>query len=325
MTYLFALPLLFAQAAPAAPDVDTVPPPAAEQQVAPAEPAGDAAGTAATSTENNLADAEPAEASEDEADAGIGFWDKLEEISNSGALGLMRRGGIFMVPILMLGIIALGVIIERYRSLKMLQTDSTALRAEVRDLLQQDRVEEALARCETEQGPVAAVLGTGLRKYLVLKRLGYDTARIEEQVVKAMDDYGIHIVAALEKHMPVLATVANAAPTLGFLGTVAGMVVSFDNIVAERQAGQGDVLTAAAGGISVALLTTAFGLIVGMPAFIAFNYYNGVINRFTLEVEESATELIESVTLQETLAQRNGSVPKKHPAPEHPEEVPAEV
>ena len=84
-----------------------------------------------------------------------------------------------------------------------------------------------------EQGPVPAILGAGLRKYLVARRLGYDPAKIEEQVVKGMDDYCVHIVAAMEKHLPVLATVSSAAPMLGFLGTVQGMVISFEDIVGQ--------------------------------------------------------------------------------------------
>jgi len=74
------------------------------------------------------------------------------------------------------------------------------------------------------------------------------------------------------------------------------MVVSFDDIVMSL--GKTNIVEAAAAGIKVSLLTTVLGLIVGIPAFTAFNYFTSVINRFVLEVEESASELIESVTLQ---------------------------
>jgi len=201
----------------------------------------------------------------------------------------------------LMGVIAAGVIIERYRSLKMLSTDSGELRRRVQELLNADDVEEALQVCNGEQGPVPAILSSGLRKYLVLRRLNYNAGRIEEQVVKAMDDYAVHVVAALERHLPVLATVSSVAPMLGFLGTVAGMITSFQDIVAQM--GETNIVMAAAGGISQALLTTCFGLIVGIPAFIAFNYFTSVINRFVLEVEESATELIETVTLQIALGE----------------------
>jgi len=129
-----------------------------------------------------------------------------------------------------------------------------------------------------------------------------------------MDDYSSHIVAALERHLPILATVSSVAPMLGFLGTVHGMIIAFDDIVAKM--GETNIVEAAAGGISVALLTTCFGLIVGIPAFMAFNYFTSVINRFVLQVEESATDLIETVTLQ--MALRRKIVPRppvKHPQP----------
>ncbi len=226
----------------------------------------------------------------------------LYDLFHTGAMKYMLDGGVFMWPILFLGVLALGVIIERFRALLMLNTRAESLRAEVRELLERDQVEEALNRCDREQGPVPAILGAGLRKYLVAKRLGYDAAKIEEQVIKGMDDYSIHIVAAMEKHLPILATVASAAPMFGFLGTVAGMVTSFDDIV--KTMGQVNIVEAAASGIMVSLLTTVLGLIVGIPAYMMFNYFTSVINTFVLDVEESAAELIESVTLQLALSQK---------------------
>jgi biopolymer transport protein ExbB len=166
-------------------------------------------------------------------------------------------------------------------------------------------VEDALNLCDREQGPVPAILAAGLRKYLLARRLGYDAAKIEEQVVKGMDDYSIHIVAAMERHLPILATVSSAAPMIGFLGTVQGMVLSFADIVAKM--GETNIVQAAADGIMVSLLTTVLGLIVGIPAFIAFNYFTSAINQFVLDVEESASELIETVTMQLAFAAKEGN------------------
>lgn len=229
----------------------------------------------------------------------------LDDISQSGPLGLIRKGGLFMWPILILGVLAAGVIIERFRSLRLLDSDSAELRRQVGALLQQDRVEEAFQLCDNSQGPVPAVLACGLRKYLVLRKLNYDAARTEKQVVDAMEDHSVHIVAALERHLPILATISSVAPMLGFLGTVAGMITSFDDIKAMFDgdgSGGTNIVQAAASGISVALITTCFGLIIGIPAFIAYNYFTGIINRFVLDVEESTTELIEGVTLQLAIA-----------------------
>jgi biopolymer transport protein ExbB len=218
---------------------------------------------------------------------------------DTGALKLLLEGGIFMWPLLALLILAIAVIIERYRSLKLLETDANELREQVVNLLSEDKVEESLELCDAARGPVPAVLSSGLRKYLVLRRLNYDQAQMEQQVIKSMENNGVNIVAALEKHLPILATIASVAPMLGFLGTVQGMIVAFGDI--EANIGTQNIVQAAASGIRVALLTTAFGLIVGIPAYMAFNYFTGVINDFVLQVESSAAELIEVVTLRLTL------------------------
>ncbi len=269
------------------------------------------AGTNGVSTNSTGTNASPAEVNPGQnADTGgevtgeeISEPSAISDFFDSGAIGLLIDGGFFMWPILIMAILALAVIIERWRSLKMLDTDIESLRQAVLEDLTNDRIEDALARCDKERGPVAAVLSNGLRKYLVLSRLNYDPARLEEQVVKSMESYGVHIVAALERHLPVLAIVSSVAPMLGFLGTVQGMIVAFHNIVEMDKSGGGNIIQAAAAGIEVALLTTCFGLIVGIPAFMAFNYFSSVINGFVLDVEESAAELMEAVTLQLTLNQ----------------------
>ena len=237
-----------------------------------------------TTSESSQTSTEPTEAKEVKtAEVPAQSSEDDVHILRSGVIGLLLRGGFFMWPILIMGIVASGVIIERYRSLKMLTTDSGRVRVQVKELLHADSVEKAIKLCDRAKGP-------------------------------AMDDYSSHIVAALERHLPILATVSSVAPMLGFLGTVHGMIIAFDDIVAKM--GETNIVEAAAGGISVALLTTCFGLIVGIPAFMAFNYFTSVINRFVLQVEESATDLIETVTLQMALRRRRPPTPPvKHPQP----------
>jgi biopolymer transport protein ExbB len=214
----------------------------------------------------------------------------------TGALGYMIDGGIFMWPILVLAVIALGVSIERYRSLNMLTVDNQALRDQVLELLHANRGEDALELCSRSRGPVPAILTVGLRKFLLLKRLNYDPGKIQEQVAKAMDDYGVHIVAALEKHLPMLATISSVAPMLGSVGTVVGMVVLFNDLGAMSSSDP--IVQIAAAGIKIKLLVTVWGLLVGIPAYVAFNYFTNVIDRYVLQVEETATELFEAVTMR---------------------------
>ncbi len=286
------------------PDLPVPPAGVKKEDAKPGEvpPAGDAAKSAGGNEPAKNGDSATAE---EVAPPVRTFAMMLDEITNTGALGDMRKGGFFMWPILLLGIVALGVIIERSRALLMLTAKDPVLRAKVQNLLQEDRAEEALAICEREKGPVPAILGAGLRKYVFLKKLNYDSGQISEQVSKAMEDYAVHVVAALEKHLPVLATVASAAPMIGFLGTVSGMVQSFRDIVAQM--GEKNIVEAAAAGIEISLLTTVLGLLVGIPAFIGFNYFTSVTNTFVLDVEESSAELIETVTLQMALADKQSS------------------
>jgi len=221
---------------------------------------------------------------------------KVPDFWHTGALGYMIDGGVFMWPILFMAILGAGVIIERFRSLRLIATDGALLRMNVIDLLHADRVEEAIALCAQSRGPVPAILAAGLHRYELLRKLNYDPARIEEQVVKAMDDYGVHITAALERHLPVLATIANVAPMVGSVGTVVGMVVLFQGIVDKF--GTENILIAAASGIKLKLIVTVWGLLVGIPAYIFYNYFTTVVNRYILESEETASQLVEALTLR---------------------------
>ena len=224
---------------------------------------------------------------------------------DSGVMYYMIQGGYFMWPILLMAVVALAVVIERYRSLRMLTTDNLALREEVLELMHAGRVEEALDLCNKARGPEAAILSVGLRKFLLLQRLNYDAGKIDEHVDKAMDDYGVHIVAALERHLPILATIASVAPMVGSVGTVVGMVVLFQGITAPGATGT--IIERAAHGIQLKLIVTVWGLLVGIPAYVAFNYFTTVIHRYVLQVEETATELIEAVTLRLAQAPKNNN------------------
>ena len=140
--------------------IDTTPP----EDVTPveAEPEEGAAGEQESETAPAGSDQEDDQAddtaeSEQEEDAEKGFFE-------SGAIGLLRDGGLFMWPLVLMAILAAGVIIERYRSLKMVNTSDVEVKARVQELLREDKIEEALDECESRQGPIPAVLCSGLRK-----------------------------------------------------------------------------------------------------------------------------------------------------------------
>jgi len=218
------------------------------------------------------------------------------DLLHSGALKYMLDGGVFMWPIMFMAILGVGVVIERFRSLRMLSIDGQALRTEVFQLLQDDRVEDAIAVCVQSRGPVPAILAVGLHRYDVLRRLNYNPELTQQQVSKAMQDYSGHITAALEKNLPILATIANVAPMVGSVGTVVGMVVLFQDIVTSY--GTTNIIIAAAAGIKLKLIVTVWGLSVGIPAYVFYNYFTSVVNRHILEAEQTASQLIEAITIK---------------------------
>ena len=217
------------------------------------------------------------------------FW-------HTGAMGYMIDGGPFMWPILVMAILGVAVVIERFRSLRLIAVDAHSLRTQVLKLLHDDQVDEAIALCACLRGPVPAILAVGLHRYELVRRLNYDPARIEEQVVQAMDDYGVHVTAALEKNLAILSTIATVAPMVGSLGTVVGMVVMFQDVV--NKFGLENIIILAAKGIKMKLIVTVWGLMVGIPAYIFFNYFTAVVNRYILEAEETATQLIEALAFR---------------------------
>ena len=229
----------------------------------------------------------------------------------AGAMGYMIDGGPFMWPILLLAVIAAGVVIERFRALRLIAIDAEALRRQVLDLLHQDKVEEAVALCARSHGPVPAMLAVGIHRYRLLRRLNYDPAKIEEQVEKAMEDHSAHITAALEKNLSILSTVGTVAPMIGSLGTVVGMVLMFQGIATMRA--DQNIIQVAAAGIQVKLIVTVWGLMVGIPAYMFFNYFSGVVNKHILDAEETATELVEALILQ--LAPGSGESAPATPPP----------
>lgn len=208
-------------------------------------------------------------------------------------LEYLLDGGPLMIPLLGVSALVLAVIIDRARAFRMASVDTTELRQRVIDMVQKDKLDEAIAECEQSQGPVASILLAGLRKYKMLKTHGWNVADIEGNVIRTMDDYAPHVLDALEKRLNLLSLSAGIAPLLGFTGTVTGMIAAFGAMAAASGLEGADV----AGGISQALITTAAGLLIAIPAVIFHNIYSRRIDRFILDIEETATELIDVVTL----------------------------
>jgi len=196
-------------------------------------------------------------------------------------LELFTKGGTFMWPLLIMLFFGLVVAFERFYTLSKAHINSKDFFAQIQEALKQEGPEAAAEVCANTRGPVASVLHAGL---LRLDR-GLD------HVEKAISESGAVEMAFLEKGMVWLSTVANIAPLLGFLGTVSGMINSFEAIAAA-----GDVEPSiVAGGISEALITTAGGLVIAIPIQAFHNYFVSKIDKIIIDMQEASTQFVEEL------------------------------
>jgi biopolymer transport protein ExbB len=193
---------------------------------------------------------------------------------------LLAQGGVLMIPLFLLSLLAIFVIAERWRSLNNSRIEIDGfLRTIERMLMDGDR-ERALTYCDGIDKPLARILQAGIR------RLGRPIRDIEDSIRNA----GKKEIYHLEKRMNWLATIAGVAPLVGFTGTVTGMIEAFMDI----QSLQGNVNPSVlAGGIWEALITTATGLIVGIIAYGFYNFLLGKINRMVHELENASADFID--------------------------------
>lgn len=195
---------------------------------------------------------------------------------------IFLKGGILMWPILLCSIIGLAVIIDRYIIIRKARINVPAFMVRIRGFIKKKDISGAVSYCMEEKSPIANVVRKGLKKY----RLGH--ARVKESIENA----GSQEVGKLEKGLPVLATISGIAPLLGFLGTVTGMITAFMRIEdLQGSANPSDL----AGGIWEALITTAFGLIVGIPALAFYNYLVSAVKKLVGEIELVANDVVDVV------------------------------
>ena len=195
-------------------------------------------------------------------------------------------GGTFMWPILVALVFGLIFTLERIYSLMMSRIDSKTFFDDITKVIDNDGAEAALELCEQTQGPVSAIFHAGL------SRLHRGLAEVE----KAIQNAGAIEMAFLEKNMIWLNAVITIAPMLGFTGTVIGMISAFDAIKAANDISPAVV----AGGISQALLTTAFGLVVAMIIQTFQNLFVSRIDKLVLEMEEQSVKIMDHLYEAET-------------------------
>ena len=189
--------------------------------------------------------------------------------------------GFMRWPLALCLILGILVIIWKFLDLSTKSARTKRILKEVDELLTQKRIKEALELTRDTNAPAANILYAGLERH----EEGTD------RVMKAIENQGLIEMSKLEKGLVILATLTNVAPLLGFLGTVIGMIIAFQSIEA---AGEVEA-TLVAGGIKVALLTTAAGLIIAIPVSIGHNYFVSKIDALVIDMEESAQKMVDTL------------------------------
>lgn len=197
------------------------------------------------------------------------------------AIDLWVAGGWMMWPIGLSALIALFVIVWKLYDLSTKAARTRKFLRQADELIAQRRIADALALARESDTPAGRILAAGLERH----------AEGTERVTKAIENVGLIEMAGLEAGLVWLATVSNVAPLMGFLGTVIGMIQAFTAIEA---AGEVEA-TLVAGGIKVALITTAAGLVIAIPVNIMHNYFVTRIDRLVLDMEESAQKMVDTI------------------------------
>lgn len=203
----------------------------------------------------------------------------VTELLGSQVFEIVKSGGWMMLPIILCSIAAMAIIVERFWSLQKNKILPPELVAQVWKLSRDKKLDEITLRRLKTSSPLGCVLAAGLAN----RKHG------REVMKECIEEAGRQVVHDLDRFLNTLGTIASIAPLLGLLGTVIGMIEVFSAIVAHG-VGNPAVL---AGGISVALITTAAGLIVAIPSLAFYRYFERLVDEYVVNMEEEALKLVE--------------------------------
>lgn len=196
-------------------------------------------------------------------------------------LELIKAGGWVMVPILLLAVIAMAIIIERFWSLRRKEVLPPGLGDEVRDWARGRQLDPKHIDVLRRNSPLGEILAAALDMRF----------RPRELIKERVEDVGRHVMHQMERFMNTLGTIASVGPLLGLLGTVFGMIQMFLKILTT---GVGDV-NQLAGGIGQALISTAGGLCLAIPAVMFHRYFRGRIAEYVVDMEKQAMALLDTI------------------------------
>jgi biopolymer transport protein ExbB len=194
---------------------------------------------------------------------------------------IVTAGGIVMVPIILCSILAVAITLERLWTLREQRVVPTELTDKVWQWVENRALSDKQVLALQQHSPLGSVLAAGLAT----------RHRDRSVMVQAIEDAGRHVAHDLERYLNTLGTIAAASPLLGLLGTVTGMIRTFKAITV---AGIGNP-TAMAGGIAEALITTAAGLLVAIPALFAYRYLRGRVDALVIQMEKESIKLVQAI------------------------------
>jgi biopolymer transport protein ExbB len=192
------------------------------------------------------------------------------------------KGGIIMIPLAVLSILGVAVTIEKFINLRFSRVIQREIVNCIESIREPGDIPMSIKLCERYSSPFAAIIRSGLEAF---------GAPVHE-VRQIMEDTGRREVKRLERYLVVLETVAAASPLLGLLGTVLGMIKVF-SVISIAGVGQAGLLS---GGIAEALITTAFGLSIGIPALIAYNFLDSRVDNLVIKIDSYAHFLLKRLS-----------------------------
>ena len=194
---------------------------------------------------------------------------------------IVKAGGIVMVPLILSSIIAAAIFLERLWTLQRRRVLPAELTDKVWKWVEQGQIQDKHIAALQQNSPLGKILAAGLA----------NRSRERNIMKESIEDTGRHVVHELERFLNALGTIASISPLMGLLGTVLGMIRTFNSL---NQGGAGNP-AALAGGIAEALITTAAGLTVAIPALLAYKYLRGRVADLVVGMEKEAIKLVEAI------------------------------
>ena len=199
-------------------------------------------------------------------------------------LSIIEKGGVVMYPIIFSSVLMVGIGIERAYQLRRKNIINPEFLKNVQAHWDWQDISLGLKLCKSYDHSLSRILKAGLLRF---------GGKVDE-IERAIEGAGQHEASLLNSNLRVLGAVANLTPMMGLLGTVFGMIKAF-NVISQSGTGHPGLV---ASGISEALITTAAGLVVGIPALALYHYFRGKIDRFIFEMEEISFQLVEELSYE---------------------------